>query len=68
MYDEDKMIRTYELHRDLIGWVIKELEKEGIPCKRTMGNDSQGDILLINSEDAPRVKQVIRDMQNRYNK
>ncbi len=65
--DEDRMIHTAEVHRDLIGWVIKKLNDEGIPCKRTTGNDRKGDILLINPDDAPRVKEIIRQIQNKYN-
>lgn len=33
--DEDMMIYHYEVHRDIIKWVIEQMAKEGIPCKRT---------------------------------
>jgi hypothetical protein len=67
MHDEDKMIYKLKVHRDFIGWVIKKLKEEGIPCKRTTGNDRNGDILYFNSEDEQRVKQIVRNLQNQYN-
>ena len=65
--DEDKMIHHYQMHRDLISWMIRILEKEGIACQRTIGNDSNGDILYYNQEDEPRVKQIIRGINAKYN-
>jgi hypothetical protein len=65
--DEDRMIYNLSVHRDLIGWVIKKLKEEGIPAERTTGNDRKGDIFLIRSEDASRVQEIIREMQNKYN-
>ncbi|MFM8296546.1 MAG: hypothetical protein ACKN9E_18650 [Microcystaceae cyanobacterium] len=66
MTDEDKMIRHYEVHRDMIGWVIEQLTKEGIECERTEGNDKNGDILIVNEKDLPRVKEIIRKIKNKY--
>lgn len=65
--DEDEMIYHYQVHRDLIGWIIRILEKEGISCQRTTGNDPNGDILYHNPEDEPRVKQIIHEIHARYN-
>ncbi|MBF2027337.1 MAG: hypothetical protein IGS48_11290 [Oscillatoriales cyanobacterium C42_A2020_001] len=65
--DEDKMIHHYQIHRDLIGWLIGILEKEGVSCQRTIGNDANGDIFYPNLEDEPRVKQIIREINIRYN-
>ena len=58
--DEDKMMERLPIHKNMIGWLIKKLQAEGIQCKRTTGNDPNGDILLINSEDEPRVQDMIR--------
>jgi len=49
--DEDQMIYKLTGHKNLIGWVIKQLEKEGIECQRTTGNDPNGDILYLKEED-----------------
>jgi hypothetical protein len=65
--DEDKMIHKLTVHRNFIGWVINELNDRGIPSKRTTGNDSKGDILLINPKDAPRVKKIIQEIHNKFN-
>lgn len=65
--DEDGMAHRLFVHRDMIGWVIKQLAQEGIQCERTTGNDRNGDILIINEQDTSRVKQIIRDYQNKYN-
>ncbi|MFB2897348.1 hypothetical protein ACE1CI_30900 [Aerosakkonemataceae cyanobacterium BLCC-F50] len=66
--DEDRMRYDLLVHKNLIGWVIKELDKAGIPSKRTKGNDPNGDILLINPEDDPRVKEIINNIQKRFNR
>lgn len=65
--DEDKMINRLEAHRDFITWVIKRLKEEGISCERTTGNDSGGDILYYNSEDEPKVKEIVRKINSEYN-
>ncbi|MEG3862347.1 hypothetical protein [Microcoleus sp. herbarium12] len=67
MTDEDQQISRLELHRDLIGWVIQELERANIYSQRTIRNDPNGDILIINPEDAPKVKQIIQDIQRKFN-
>lgn len=65
--DEDKMIHHLQVHRDLISWTINTFRQEGISCERTIGNDSNGDILYHNLEDEPRIKQIIREINARYN-
>ena len=65
--DEDGMIHRLLVHRDMIGWVIRQLAEESIQCQRTDGNDRNGDIFIINEQDTSRVKQIIRDYQNKYN-
>ncbi|WP_342597911.1 hypothetical protein VKI21_12725 [Cyanobacterium aponinum UTEX 3222] len=67
MTDEDKMIERLTIHKNLIGWIIEELEAEGIEARRTTGNDSSGDVLIVNSEDVPRVKEIVRQIQKEYN-
>ncbi|MBD1892853.1 hypothetical protein [Coleofasciculus sp. FACHB-SPT9] len=67
MTDEDKMIYKLTVHRNFIGWVIDKLKEEGILAQRTTGNDSKGDILLINPDEVPRVKEIIRQIQSEYN-
>ena len=66
--DEDMMIYHYEVHRDMIKWVIEQMAKEGIPCERTKGSSPKGDILIIKPEDASRVKDIIRQIQSKYNR
>jgi hypothetical protein len=65
--DEDKMIYKLTVHRNLIGWFIKKCAEQGIQCERTTGNDPNGDIVICNSEDEPRVKELIRAHQKQYN-
>lgn len=65
--DEEKMMERLTIHKNLIGWLIKKLEEEKIQCKRTTGNDPNGDILLINPDDVPRVKEIVRQIQKQYN-
>lgn len=67
MTDEDEQIARLEVHRDMIGWVIIELGKEGIQAKRTTGNNPKGDILIVNEQDVPRVKQLLRNLQIEFN-
>ncbi|MEG4232480.1 hypothetical protein QUA40_10255 [Microcoleus sp. Pol11C3] len=66
MTDEDELIARLEVHRDMIGWVIIELGKEGIQAKRTTGNNPKGDILIVNARDVPRVKQLLRNWQSEF--
>jgi hypothetical protein len=65
--DEDRMIYKLTGHKNFITWVIQKLEQENIPCQRTTGNDLNGDILLINPEQVPRVKERIREMNRQFN-
>ncbi|MBE9097340.1 hypothetical protein [Tychonema sp. LEGE 07203] len=67
MTDEDELIARLEVHRDMIGWLIMELSKEGIQAKRTTGNNPKGDILIVNEQDVPRVKQLLRNWQIEFN-
>jgi hypothetical protein len=65
--DEDRMIYQLQVHKKCIGWVIEKLQAEGIPCKRTTGNDANGDILIVDENNAKRVQQIVREVQNKYN-
>ncbi|UNW06316.1 MULTISPECIES: hypothetical protein [unclassified Acinetobacter] len=65
--DEDEMIFHLELHRDVITWLCNKLEKNGIKYKRTRGNSSKGDILLINKNDTSRVQEMIRNYHKEFN-
>lgn len=65
--DEDEMIYHLELHRDTISWLCELLDRKGIKNKRTRGNNSEGDILLIKPEDAEIVRQMIRELHKTFN-
>ncbi|MCB8749468.1 hypothetical protein [Planktothrix agardhii] len=67
MSDEDKMIKIFIEHRDLKRYVMKKLKQEGISCQETTKNDPKGDILIVKPEDAPRVKEIINQMKNKFN-
>jgi hypothetical protein len=66
--DEDEMIYHLQVHKSFIGWVISILQAEAIPCQRTRGNDSRGDILYYKQEDESRVKQIVREIHIKYNR
>jgi len=65
--DEDRMISRLKAHRDLITWVIEQLRAEGIACDRTTGNDPHGDILYYRAEDESRVKEIVRQINAKWN-
>ena len=65
--DEDEMIHHLELHRDTISWLCEQLDRKGIKNKRTRGNSAEGDILLINPDDAEVVRQMIREFHKKFN-
>ncbi|AFZ27837.1 hypothetical protein Cylst_5853 [Cylindrospermum stagnale PCC 7417] len=65
--DEDEMIHHLESHRNFIGWVIDKLRAEKITCDRTKGRDANGDIIYYRAEDEARVKQIVRDINAKYN-
>lgn len=65
--DEDRQIERLLVHKKIIGWLIAELKKQGIEAKRTTNNSPKGDILIINKEDAIRVKEILRDLQQELN-
>ncbi len=67
MSDEDNLIHKLTVHKKLKKSVMNELSKAGIPCEETSGNDPKGDILIIKPEDAPRVKEIIKSINSRYN-
>lgn len=67
MTDEDELIARLEVHRDMIGWLIMELSKEGIQAKRTTGNNPKGDILIVNQQDVPQVKQLLPNFHIEFN-
>ena len=66
MTDEDKLIERLEVHKKLIGWMIAEFRKEGIEAQRTTGNSPKGDILILNKEDAQRVKEILRNIHSKF--
>jgi hypothetical protein len=67
MTDEDKMIARLRVHRDFIGWVIDLLKEEGIEARRTTDNHPSGDILIVNQKDAPRVREIVRSVNSKFN-
>jgi transcription initiation factor IIE alpha subunit len=65
--DEDEMIYHLQVHKNLIGWTMDKLKEAGIPCERTKGRDANGDILYYRAEDELRVKQIVREINAKYN-
>lgn len=61
--DEDQMIYHLTVHRNMITWLMRQLQREGIEAQRTTGNDPRGDIILLNPEDVPRAQQIIRELR-----
>jgi hypothetical protein len=46
-----------------VGWVIDRLKQSAIETVRTTGNDENGDIRLLRTEDIPQAKAVLRSVQ-----
>jgi hypothetical protein len=65
--DEDRQMDRLAVHRDCIGWLMAKLESHGIRCERTTGNSSKGDLRLCNPADVHKAREVIREMQSKYN-
>jgi hypothetical protein len=65
--DEDRLIRILQLHKALKQWTIAILLRQGIACQETYGNDEKGDIIVIHPEDAPRVQQLLDEIQRQFN-
>jgi hypothetical protein len=66
--DEDKMIRKLTEHKNLIGWMLGIFLKENIQSERTYKNDPKGDIYYPNEKDTEKVKEIVRDLNKKYNK
>ncbi|MDY6783788.1 MAG: hypothetical protein SW833_14810 [Cyanobacteriota bacterium] len=67
MSAEDQIIAKIQLHRDIKNLVIEELRQAGIECQETKFTDSKGDILIINPIDVDRVRETIKEIQQRSN-
>ena len=67
MTDEDRQIERLLVHKKIIGWLIVELKKQGIEARRTTNNSPKGDILIVNNEDAIRVKKILRSLHAELN-
>jgi len=65
--DEDRMIYKLSVHKNLVAWTIDKLEKAGIKCKRTTGNDPKGDIVCFSSGDEKKVKEIVKNINMKYN-
>ena len=65
--DEDELIYHIESHKNLIGWVMDKLQTAGIPCERTRGRNPNGDILYYRAEDEAQVKEIVREINAKYN-
>jgi hypothetical protein len=65
--DEDRLIKILQLHKALKQWTIAILLRQGIACQETYGNDEKGDIIVIHPEDAPRVQQLLDEIQRQFN-
>lgn len=61
--DEDRQIERLLIHRNLVGWVIDRLKQSAIETVRTTGNDENGDIRLLRTEDIAQAKAVLRSVQ-----
>ncbi len=65
--DEDKLIERLEVHRELVGWIIQELERKGIKAERTTKNNSKGDIRIDGHSDLTRLQNVLLQIKERFN-
>jgi hypothetical protein len=61
--DEDRQIQRLLIHRNLVGWIIARLRQASIAAVRTVGNDENGDIRLLQTEDIFKAKTVLRTVQ-----
>ncbi|MEM8639171.1 MAG: hypothetical protein AAGG51_10200 [Cyanobacteria bacterium P01_G01_bin.54] len=65
--DEDRMIYRYRVHRDLVGWVMQQLQAKGIGCDRTRGNNPKGDIQLQDTHDLYKAQTVVMELHQQFN-
>jgi len=47
--------------------MVNSLEKQGIEAKRTTNNSPKGDILIVDKEDAARVRKILRNLNEKIN-
>ena len=66
--DEDKMIQKLTAHKSLISWVLDLFHKDNISSERTYKNDPRGDIYYPNDKDTTKVKEIVRDLNKKFNK
>ncbi|MEA5419230.1 hypothetical protein VB712_08310 [Spirulina sp. CCNP1310] len=65
--DEDKLIQVLQDHRNLKYWVMQQLRARMIECQETYGNNSKGDIVLEDSNDALAVQDWAHEMHHFFN-
>lgn len=66
--DEDKMIKRLEDHRDVVGFVVDTLQKNGIDAQRTYDNFPGGDVIVMDEDREEDVKDVLRKLDQKVNK
>lgn len=64
--DEDKMIKHYKDHKDIVTWFLEKLNKANIEAERTINNDPKGDILYYHDKDTKKVQKLARDLKKKY--
>ncbi|MCB1155987.1 MAG: hypothetical protein H7A25_12915 [Leptospiraceae bacterium] len=64
--DEDKMIKHYKDHKNIVTWFLEKLKKAKIKAERTVGNDPKGDILYYNEKDTEKVQKLARELKDKY--
>jgi hypothetical protein len=63
-HDEEKMIDKLYIHMKVKIGFIERLRAEGIECEPTVNNDPRGDVFIIKAKDAPRVREIIRNLES----
>ncbi|MEL6130693.1 MAG: hypothetical protein AAFN18_14365 [Cyanobacteria bacterium J06554_6] len=67
MSAEDTIIAKIVLHQDIKLLVIQLLQQAGVDCEETQFTDPNGDIILVNPDQAEQARVIIRKIQQATN-
>ncbi|MEL6334909.1 MAG: hypothetical protein AAFY78_03190 [Cyanobacteria bacterium J06648_16] len=67
MSAEDAMIAKIILHRDIKLLIMQVLQQSGLDCQEIQFTDPNGDIILVNPDQAEQARAIIREIRQAAN-